>query len=88
MIGENYMKQIILSLKYWVNNNFALKENIPEVPVTSVNNMTGDVIIEIPESFSGKWDDLENKPFGEEGLIIEYIYTNTPSVTSSSAYLW
>ena len=30
MIGENYMKQIILSLKYWVNNNFALKENIPE----------------------------------------------------------
>jgi hypothetical protein len=50
MIGENYMKQIILSLKHWVNNNFALKESIPEVPVTSVNNMTGDVIIEIPEA--------------------------------------
>lgn len=32
MIGENYMKQIILSLKHWVNNNFALKESIPEVP--------------------------------------------------------
>ena len=30
MIGENYMKQIIFSLKHWVNNNFALKENIPE----------------------------------------------------------
>lgn len=28
MIGENYMKQIILSLKYWVNNNFALKEDL------------------------------------------------------------
>lgn len=62
MIGENYMKQIIFSLKHWVNNNFALKENIPEVPVTSVNNMTGDVTIEIPEGFSGSWNDLENKP--------------------------
>lgn len=62
MIGENYMKQIILSLKHWVNNNFALKENIPEVPVTSVNNMTGDVIIDIPEGFSGSWNDLEDKP--------------------------
>ena len=30
MIGENYMKQIILSFKHWVNNNFALKVNIPE----------------------------------------------------------
>lgn len=93
MIGENYMKQIILSLKYWVNNNFALKENIPEVPVTSVNNMTGDVIIEIPESFSGKWNDLEEKPFYSDETILahvenveEYVHTEDGSFYFSAYF--
>lgn len=29
--------------------DYVLKEELPEIPVTSVNNMTGDVLIDIPE---------------------------------------
>lgn len=39
-------------------------------PVKTVNNTapdeTGNVLIEIPEGFSGSWNDLTDKPFGEE----------------------
>ena len=81
MIGENYMKQIILSLKHWVNNNFALKENIPEVPVTSVNNMTGDVIIDIPEH---TWKSLPDKPFGYDSEV--YTSFDNLSISKSEFY--
>lgn len=49
------------------------------IPVTSVNGMTGDVVIDIPEGFSGSWNDLEDKPFGEENAveIINAVVDNT-----------
>jgi hypothetical protein len=47
---------------------------VSQLPVTSVNGMTGDVVIDIPEGFSGSWNDLTDKPFcevNEKQTIIE-----------------
>lgn len=61
--------------------------DVPEInfPVTSVNGMTGDVVIEIPESFSGSWNDLTDKPFGEVagGNVIKWD-GNTEGMTEVS----
>lgn len=51
----------------WVDTANDPSAMTPNVPVTSVNGMTGDVVIEIPEGFSGSWNDLVDKPFYEEG---------------------
>ena len=55
------------------DENGNIEVEIAEInyPVTSVNGMTGDVVIEIADSgsgggsgFSGSWNDLTDKPFG------------------------
>lgn len=51
--------------------------------VKSVNGVTpdeqGNVEIDIPEGFSGEWDDLEGKPFGEEVVKTYVIEPVTPT---------
>jgi hypothetical protein len=79
----NFTKTILEAIKYWIENKFskiekeltnkqpigdyALKEDIP---VTSVNGQIGDVVIDIPESSNGSWNDLTDRPFGIEYSII------------------
>jgi hypothetical protein len=51
---------------------------IPEInfPVTSVNGMTGDVVIDATSNFSGSWNDLTDKPFYEEDGSVVELYKN------------
>ena len=61
----------------FIPDTIARKSDIPEVnyPVTSVNGMTGDVVIEVGSGGGvTSWNDLEDKPFGEvEGqTVIEW----------------
>lgn len=68
MIGENYMKQIIISLKHWVNNNFALKENIPE-------ELTEDEVLQILiecEVIDPVTDENSNILFEQNNTILIY----------------
>lgn len=61
----------------FIPDTIARSADIPEVnyPVTSVNGMTGDVVIEVGSGGGvTSWNDLEDKPFGEvEGqTVIEW----------------
>ncbi len=40
----------------FIPNTIARKSDIPEVPVTSVNGQTGDVILDIPSQIQSDWD--------------------------------
>ena len=66
-------KTISMDEKY-IPDTIARTSDIPEVPVKSVNGMTGDVVIDIPKGFSGSWNDLEDKPtttkYQDELLIL------------------
>ena len=82
-LGTDSFKQIIVIEKKRytqsiIENNpdliAQIRKDLLESAVTSVNNVepdeNGNVEIEIPEGFSGSWNDLTDKPFGEEtGLI-------------------
>lgn len=60
--------------------------DIPEVPVTSVNGMTGDIIIEVPESGGSgvsSWNDLTDRPFGETVTKTNLLDNVTTTVTTS-----
>ena len=50
----------------FIPDTIARVSDIPKPPVTSVNGMTGDVIIEIPEGSGGSWNDLTDRPFYEK----------------------
>ena len=54
----------------FIPDSIARKADIPVVPVTSVNGMTGDVIIEAGSGGVSSWNDLTDKPF-------DYIKTST-----------
>lgn len=60
------------------------KKDIPSVPdqiVQSVNgqipDQNGNVEVYIPEGFSGSWNDLTEKPFGEGETIVELLPETT-----------
>lgn len=59
----------------FIPDTIARVSDIPEVnyPVTSVNGMTGDVVIEGGSGGGGvtSWNELEDKPFGEEVSLSE-----------------
>lgn len=57
-------EQINSAVKDWLNDNPPDSDH----PVTSVNGMTGDVVIEMPSGGTGvsSWNDLTDKPFYEE----------------------
>ena len=77
----------------FIPDTIARTADIPEVnyPVTSVNGMTGDVVI---EAGSGggvtSWNDLEDKPFGEEvskeALIESQTFARTSVEDSWTTY--
>ena len=60
-----------LATEEYVNEAIGAIE-FPDAPVTSVNGMTGDITIEIPEGFGGSWNDLTDKPFGQDGGFVEW----------------
>ena len=104
----------------FIPDTIARKSDIPEVnyPVTSVNGMTGDVVIEggssLPEvttenngqvltvvegawaagEASGgsgggvtSWNDLEDKPFGEEGGLEAIIENESPEIQNDDGLI-
>jgi hypothetical protein len=61
----------------FIPDSIARTTDIPEVnyPVTSVNGQTGDVILDVPKSFSGSWNDLTDKPFEKKaGNTVEMLF--------------
>lgn len=70
----------------FIGSDIARVADIPEVPVTSVNGMTGDIIIEIPEnggSGVSSWNDLTDRPFGETVTKTNLLDNVTTTVTTS-----
>lgn len=80
------LETLASAIKMWVNDKFThshkeisnqiqeVVENLSfEVPVTSVNGMTGDVVIELDPGVKS-WNELTDRPFYEEGTgaVIEW----------------
>ena len=67
----------------YIPDTIARVEDIPNNIVQTVNNIepdeNGNVEIEIPEGFSGSWNDLKDKPFSEtqSAIILDTAFTIT-----------
>ena len=92
-MGEHLLhvvtKEAIPLDEKFIPETIARVDDIPKNPVKSVNGITpdenGNVEVEIPEGFSGSWNDLVDKPFGD-GITEQIIEKTTHTFDEEYSY--